>query len=455
MNAPASLILSLLALTHTAGSGHTQGFDFQAMAAYSDARVGHAILVTENDQVLFEHYANGWSDTMAHRLASGTKSFTGVLLAMAVDDGLLTFDEPVSQTITEWLNDQEPRNDSLTYRQLVGLVSGLWGGIVGTIPTYAQSISSPMIDDPGIRFDYGPNPFQVFGEALKRKLAATQPSETLSDYLLRKLITPLGMNVAGWADFASGDARLPSGALLTAREWVKFGHMVRDDGLYQGRRLVSEANLLQCFVSTAAARDYGVGWWLPGPRSLLPSDLRMAKGAGDQRLYVWPSRNIVIVRFGESVGNTFSDVEFLSAMMPSRYTDFGQGCAGTAGTPILRGDPNRLPAYGRTLALGVANLPQPAVGAFFLGLSNTNYFGLPLPFDMTGLGATGCPMDVSLDFAVGFASGTGFATLVVPIPDDDSLPGQVAYFQAVLLDPLANAAGFVVSNGVEVTIGLR
>ncbi len=44
--------------------------------------------------------------------------------------------------------------------------------------------------------------------------------------------------------------------------------------------------------------------------------------------------------------------------------------------------------------------------------------------------------------------------LVLDLPRDNSLPGQVGYFQAFNLDPNANPAGMTASNAVGVSIGL-
>ena len=59
------------------------------------------MLVYHRDELVFEEYFNGWSADQPHRLASGTKSFSGAMLAAAAEDGLLTLDEKVVETISE------------------------------------------------------------------------------------------------------------------------------------------------------------------------------------------------------------------------------------------------------------------------------------------------------------------------------------------------------------------
>ncbi len=443
--------LPVLILFSLAGTAVSQGYDFAAFQKYSDDRGGQAILIHENGKKIYEKYTN-FSATTAHRLASGTKSFTGVLVALAADDGLLTFDEKLVDTLTEWRG--YTQREKITYRWLVGLVSGLDGGANGSITTYADAIKSKMTGLAGQRFHYGPNPFQTFGEALKRKLAARTPKETVEAFIQRKLLTPMGMTVASWTEKALGEPNLPSGAHLTAREWIKFGEMVLNEGVYGNKRIVSAKNLAKLFVSTTVKPTYGVGWWLPAASSVIPSDARMAKGAGKQRLFVFPKKKLVIVRFGETPG-AFNDDDFIAALMPSRYATVGSGCTGTAGTPRLLGDPTRRPAYGKTMAIRVDRVPTSATGLFFLGASKDTYLGGSLPISLSPLGMTNCDLNISLDWSTPFAASGGAAMLTFNLPRDNSLPGMVGYFQVLVLDAKANAAGQTVSNGLGVQIGVR
>ncbi len=438
----------LLFLSPLAG----QGFDFSAAAQYSASKNGHSFLVMQGGKIVYEKYTNGFSSTKAHRLASGTKSFTGVLLAIAVDDGLLGFDEKVSATITEWKTDK--RKSLITYRQLVGLVSGLYGGKIGTIQTYAASIKAPTIAAPLKVFSYGPNPFQCFGEALKRKLQAKSPKESVTQYMLRKLIQPLGMKVTYWRNGSTGEPDLPSGAYLQAREWIKFGEMVRLGGLYGSKRIVSSKNLAELFRPTKVKASYGVGWWLSAKSPGLPKDTVFAAGAGTQRVYVLPKLGLVIQRFAETTGRKFSDKALFQALLPSRYTSFGSACRGTVGLPILGGDPSSLPRLGGRMRLLLSAVPNQASGLFYMGLSKTKYGGFPLPISLAPLGMKGCNLWVSIDLPLGFRAQSGRASLEFPIPNDELLLGRSAFFQALILDPKANPAGLVMSPGLEVRVGL-
>ncbi len=196
----------------------------QRAAQYSDEANGHAVVVMHRGKILFEHYANRWSAEKPHRLASGTKSFSGAMLAAAVKDGLLTLDEPVSKTITEWKTDEKLA--VITIQDLLSLTSGIHPGTVGKVPAYAESIvqKTPK-KTPGEKFSYGPAPFQVFGEIMRRKLDGTDPLA----YLKNEILDPIGMEIGFWNRGSDTHPQLPSGAHIKATEWIKFGEFLRTD----------------------------------------------------------------------------------------------------------------------------------------------------------------------------------------------------------------------------------
>ena len=120
---------------------------------------------------------------------------------------------------------------------------------------------------------------------------------------------------------------MPFGAFLTAREWAKFGKLILDEGSWKGKQIIPGDKLKQCFVGSEANPAYGLNWWLLGKRAgtakqlasrRIPADTVAAMGAGKQRLYVIPSRNMVVVRQAEAT--KFDDGEFLQRLLYGKAT---------------------------------------------------------------------------------------------------------------------------------------
>jgi CubicO group peptidase (beta-lactamase class C family) len=302
---------------------------YRKAADYSMRQGGDALLILEGEEIVLEEYDRNYSASQPHSLASGTKSFSGAMAIAAVKDGLLDLDEPVAKTIIEWK--KHPLRSQITVRQLLTLTSGissgklgfgnLGSGNLGQVPTYAQAIRAPLTASPGKTFQYGPAPLQIFGELMRRKLLPRK--ENPLTYLKRKIFDPIELKVGNWQLDADGNPNLPYGAALTARDWARFGRLLERKGRWNGKKVLDKKLLQQCYEGSAANASYGLTFWLnaPGlsplgkPQDLLvaaPQDAIMAAGADDQRLYVIPSENLVIVRFGRD--NSFEDDAFLSLL---------------------------------------------------------------------------------------------------------------------------------------------
>ena len=324
----------------------------QLAADYSAHFKGVSLLVMVDGQCLFEDYPHGHPDR-AHELASGTKSFAGALAIAASADGLLRLDELAADTLHEWRDD--PRKAHITLRQLLQLTSGLEsGGKHGKVPTAAEALLVKAGFAPGTHFLYGNAPFQIFGEILRRKLAPRYHDPL--DYLQERVFEPIGLRAGNWRRGSDGQPHFASGASLAAREWAKFGELIRADGRWHGHQILPTELLRESFCGSADNPAYGLTWWLNAalpatPRhhqrqlafgiedltheTVIPRDLVFAAGAGKQRLYVSREKKLVVVRqatgilealvAGERGG--FSDREFLLRLLTGAESE---------GVPALR-----------------------------------------------------------------------------------------------------------------------
>ena len=292
---------------------------YEKAAAYAMSQDGDGLLILEDDRVVLEQYGNGYQASKPHALGSGTKMLSGLMAIAAVQDDLLELDEPVARTITEWQT--HPHRSKITVRQLLNLTSGFSAGKIGQVPTYATALKAPLIALPGRSFQYGPIPFQIFGELMRRKLAPRK--ESAVTYLKRSVLTPIGLKLSDWKLTPDGNPDLASGAALTAREWGKLGRLLAHQGRWYDEKVLNKKLLKQCYKGSSVNQSYGIAFWLntPGlspfnkPQQFLaaaPKDAVMAAGADGQRLYVIPSQKLVIVRFGHS--GRFEDEAFLSLL---------------------------------------------------------------------------------------------------------------------------------------------
>jgi CubicO group peptidase (beta-lactamase class C family) len=301
----------------------------RAAAAYSNRAGGTSFLAIQNGQTLLEQNANE-----PHKIYSGVKAFWGLAALAAAEDGLLSLDENVANTIPAWAND--PRKARVTLRQLLDFSAGLEpvNGLHNDNPgdRDAIAIRAPIVASPGSRFIYGPAALQVFHAVLKEKLGGESPTH----FLERRVLHRLGLGSQRYLKDSAGNPLLAAGWILTARQWAKIGEVA----LNGGAPVVSGSSISQCWRGSGANRAFSLGWWnnrnAPGGRefdieSMLvpkwhrqswggtvlcrnaPSDVVACIGSGYQRLYVFPSMNLIVVRNGS--GGRFSDAQFLRLLV--------------------------------------------------------------------------------------------------------------------------------------------
>jgi CubicO group peptidase (beta-lactamase class C family) len=294
--------------------------------------------------VVFADYNAPFASTDPHLLASGTKSFSFALFALGVMDGIWSLDEPVFETISEWAGDS--RRQMITIRHLLTLSSGLKDAAeynVAQVPSldiYDLAINkSTQPYDVDTAFIYGAVNFFVLAAVFERKTGLDPVN-----YLYERLLSHLGMDAAHtlrWTRDIKGKPQMAGGAWLDARTWLNYGQLMLQNGDWLGQQLL-DANLvgLSTSLDNPAYQGYGLTWWRntpldgsynPSTDSVpadarpanagelivadLPADLYFAAGFGRQRLYIVPSQNLVIVRFGMTLSQNFSDNELLLRIM--------------------------------------------------------------------------------------------------------------------------------------------
>ncbi|MFN8825907.1 MAG: hypothetical protein ACK501_13120 [Planctomycetota bacterium] len=185
----------------------------------------------------------------------------------------------------------------------------------------------------------------------------------------------------------------------------------------------------------------GVDWQLVAPATV-PSARDYVKLAYDG------VRGRIVMRGGR-VADTW---EFAASPGPlATYGTFGAGCAGWAGTPWLTSNGDR-PVLGQPFSVFLYNLPPDHSTLMCLGLSNTSWGGVPLPFALDALGAPGCSLLVSADVLVPVFNWAGYATWTWVVPSVPALAGLAFHNQAAAIDH-ANVLGLVFTNGGHGVIG--
>ncbi|HEY3446564.1 MAG TPA: serine hydrolase [Myxococcales bacterium] len=340
---PLALLLLVPSSAPAVPASRTVGQDgLSAASRYSREKSEISLVVMQRGRVLLEEYPGG-DPSVSFAVASCSKSLWGLAAAAAVQDGLLTFDELVSSTFPDWKDD--PRKSRVRIRDLLSMTSGLDPGYD---PLYSQNpedayqtaLALPAANEPSELFVYGPANMEVFGAVLEKKLV--RRGLTPIRYLEKRVLEPIGSGYITWAKDKVGHPMMSSGAQMSARQLLAIGRLLAKKGTWSGRRLLSVGALGELFQGSGANPAYGMTFWLnknsersdaqeidiekvlslgrpyeAWPTACVskaaPADLILMVGSYNQRVYISPSQDLVVVRQGN--GTEFNDAEFLGRLL--------------------------------------------------------------------------------------------------------------------------------------------
>ena len=296
-----------------------------AAKAYSDERQGRGFLVWYDGQLVASHFADGMSDETPTATYSMHKSVVAIAVLAAIEAGYIeSLDDPVGKYLAAWRND--PRGE-ITLRQLLTHTSGLeHHPLNGPSPKAmnlalsseirATALSFEQAEPAGTTFNYNNVNTQLAGLALEDVLAGEDLR--YSDFLSTALWQPLGNNDAAlWLEKPDGSARFHSGLEAGLEDWLAVGVMLADGGMAGDNRVLSAESLASLFAASALNPAYGLGLWrgaawqpmrsygpttpakVPHSHPYLAHDVYFFDGFGGQRVYVVPSRRLVVARTGE------------------------------------------------------------------------------------------------------------------------------------------------------------
>ena len=281
----------------------------------------NALLVLKDGKIVQEIYRNGANEE-SRFISFPWASLTSSLLGLALAQGALpSLDAPVTTYVPKL---KGTGYDGASVRDLMQMSSGVHmnedydihseepnlfaEGIYQSWFTEALRFSdfAATLDraaPPGSVFNYNTFDTQVLGSVLEEATG-----QRFNDFLGETLWGPLGMesDLLMIMDSAGDDqeALAGGGYLMTLRDFGRFGQMMLNGGVADGRRIhphawvneATQADPARPFLQVGAIDDDGVGvgyqhqWWL------FPKGDYSAEGVFGQYIYVMPRHKLVIVK---------------------------------------------------------------------------------------------------------------------------------------------------------------
>ncbi len=294
-------------------------------------------LVIRNDKIVYEWYAPGFGPEKKHYTASMAKALVGgVSLMLALNDGLLSADDPACKYIPEWKG--HPQKSKITIRHLATHSSGIedaeqndighfelpgWKGQFwkqDPDPFTVSRDEAPVIFEPGTEYAYSNPGMALLSYAVTASLRGAEHTD-IRTLLRQRIMKPIGVNNSDWSigygkTFQVNGLNLVAnwgGGGYTARAVARVGRLMLRKGNWQDRQLIDSKRVEEVIKYAGTplpdrsagnpAPASGLGWWtnFGGVWAKVPRDAFAGAGAGNQVLLVVPSLDLIIVRNGSNL----------------------------------------------------------------------------------------------------------------------------------------------------------
>lgn len=248
-----------------------------------------------------EEYFNGHTADSIWEWNSAGKTLVSATTGIAQQEGFVQLSNKVSDYLgMEWTNMPLDKENLITVRNLLSMTSG-----IDDSKQWVVKANLTYVADAGSRWAYG-NVFQKLMDVV-----AKGSNRDFEPYFNEKLKNKIGME--GYWKVGPIFTIYHS----TTRNMARFGVLALNKGKWKEEQVIPEPFFSESVNSSQTINpSYGYLWWLNGKNSYMipggqtvytgllvpnaPADMYAAMGASDQRIYVIPSKNMVIVRMGEA-----------------------------------------------------------------------------------------------------------------------------------------------------------
>ncbi|OCB74269.1 CubicO group peptidase, beta-lactamase class C family [Flavobacterium glycines] len=278
----------------------------QPLLDYLELKHSKSFMILVNGRIVMENYFNGHSATTNWYWASAGKTLTSTLTGIAEQEGFININNKVSDYIgTAWTAETLAQENLITCKHLLTMTSGIEDIANG------DDVSPSKLTykaDAGTRWAY----HNVYVKL--QDVIAQATGQSWSNYFNSRLRDKIGMNGV-WLTLDNNIVYYS-----TTRSMARFGLLMLNKGKWENSAILNETYFNSATTTSQNINlSYGYLWWLNGkssyhlPQSQIqfsgsiipngPKDMFMALGKNDQKIYVIPSKKMVVIRMGDAADN--------------------------------------------------------------------------------------------------------------------------------------------------------
>lgn len=234
------------------------------------------LVITQDGEEKVKHL---WDEECRRNVYSASKSFTSCAVGFAVQEGLLSMEEKLTDAFADDLPQEVSEHlAKAAVRDLLTMCLGQEKGHLmgGQRPQYAEddwvkmSLAIPFVYEPGTRFVYNNVGPYLAGILVQRRAGCD-----LVSYLTPRLFQHLKIRRPTWECDPMGNTFGAGGLFLTLSELHKLGLFYLQKGRWEGKQLLNESWIMES-TSRQVENDvdpYGYGYlFWGGPEGTFRAD---------------------------------------------------------------------------------------------------------------------------------------------------------------------------------------
>lgn len=274
----------------------------QPLLDYLALKNSKGFIILVNGRIVMENYFNGHDANTPWYWASAGKTLTSTLTGIAQQEGLININNKVSQYIgTGWTSETLAKENLITCKHLLSMTSGIEDIANGDDVT-PEKLQYKA--DAGTRWAY----HNVYVKL--QDVIAQASDQSWVSYFNSRLRDKIGMS-GTWIQMDNNSVYWS-----TTRSMARFGLLMYNKGTWDNNMILNETYCNEATNSSQSINlGYGYLWWLNGKSSYhlpqtqiqfngsviptAPNDMFMALGKNDQKIYVIPSKKMVVIRMGD------------------------------------------------------------------------------------------------------------------------------------------------------------
>jgi CubicO group peptidase (beta-lactamase class C family) len=284
---------------------------------FLDERNTKGFIVLKDGRIVLEKYFGTFTQDSSWYWASAGKSLSAFLVGLAQEQGFLDIDNPTSDYLGEgWTSCTPEQEEFITVKSQISMTTGLDYEVDDLNCLDPECLEFGTFA--GEQWYYHNAPYR-----LVQDVVANATGQTFNQWTQSALGNEIGMGGL-WLNYVR---------FSKTRDLARFGLLMNANGVWAGDTIMHDQEYFNQMITSSQDLNqaYGYLWWLNGQENFMlpgfnftfpgqlvnsaPENMYAALGKNDQKIYVVPNENLVVIRVGNAAIDDLAAVTLFDSQL--------------------------------------------------------------------------------------------------------------------------------------------